>query len=193
MFLYLEGERPKFFGPENPVPTDWDSLYPLISTFEPQTQNDIELAFQISQAAHRDQTRASGEPFFTHPLRATYYLLMAGCVHRHHIVACLLHDVPEDTTYLSTVGADYYQKGTYLRFDDGEIDPIERLSSLFGRHTANLVGAINKPKGIEDKQLLAYRYRQQMLRGPSDVGIVKMPDTLDNLLTLGFLPPKKKA
>ena len=23
--------------------------------------------------------------------------------------------------------------------------------------------------------------------------IVKMPDTLDNLLTLGFLPPKKKA
>lgn len=171
---------------------DWGSLQPLIGTLDPQDQNDIELAFQISEAAHLNQFRASGEPFFTHPLRATYYLLAAGCVHRKHIVACLLHDVPEDTRHLQVKGADYYKRGTYLRNDRGVVDPIERLVRLFDRETAELVEAVNKPKGIDDKAALAAAYRQQMLNGPQDTGIIKMPDTFDNLTTLLHLPMEKR-
>jgi GTP diphosphokinase / guanosine-3',5'-bis(diphosphate) 3'-diphosphatase len=188
------GERKLIiFGPDNPVPQDWKSMQALIGGFDPQSQYDIELAFQISQAAHDGQVRVSGEPFFTHPLRATYYLLAAGCRHRHHIVACLLHDVPEDTKHLEQQGGDFYKIGSYLRpYDTGEIDSFERLAQLFGRGTANLIETVTKPKGISDKAELAAKYRQQMLTGHPGAGIIKMPDTLDNLLTLGFLPTEKR-
>ena len=186
------GERkPVMFGSDNPVPTDWKSYEKLFAELEAQDRYDIELAFIISSNAHAGQVRADGLPFITHVLRATNYLWQAGCRHRRHLVGTLLHDVPEDTTYLETYGAEFYKRGSFERYAD-TVDPIERLANLFGRDVAELVSAVNKPEGIPHKAARAKKYREQMLEGPMDTGLIKMPDTFDNLTTLGSLNPEKR-
>lgn len=189
----LSGERrPVIYGPNNPIPLDWESFQPSIAAFDAPDQSDIELAFQISEAAHSKQKRADGSPYFGHPLGATDTLLRAGCRHREHILAGLLHDVPEDTTYLERVGAAFYRNEFDYDETTQRVNAIDRLSNLFGRRTAELVAALTKPAGIEDKAKLAREYRRQMFDGPLDTGIVKMADTINNGDSLGNLAPEKR-
>jgi GTP pyrophosphokinase len=60
-------------------------------------ESEIRRAYHFAENAHRGQMRHSGEPYIIHPVEATKELLLLK-PDLVTIQACLLHDVPEDTS-----------------------------------------------------------------------------------------------
>ena len=55
-------------------------------------------AYAIAESMHRGQIRKSGEPYITHPLAVAQILAELG-MDTTTLVAALLHDTVEDTSY----------------------------------------------------------------------------------------------
>src|SRR5919206_2759654 len=73
------------------------SLIEKVSAYGPDgTEELLAEAYAVAYAAHRGQTRKSGEPFVYHPL-ATADILAELRLDPATIAAALLHDVLEDT------------------------------------------------------------------------------------------------
>ena len=58
----------------------------------------IERAYDVAERHHRGQMRKSGDPYITHPLAVTTILADIGMT-EPTLVAALLHDTVEDTSY----------------------------------------------------------------------------------------------
>ena len=56
----------------------------------------IQKAYDFAEKAHATQFRASGEPFFIHPIEVTWILAEIG-LDTASIITGLLHDTVEDT------------------------------------------------------------------------------------------------
>ena len=59
---------------------------------------DLERAFIAAEKAHTGQLRKSGEPYITHPVAVAQILTELG-MDLPTIMAALLHDTVEDTSY----------------------------------------------------------------------------------------------
>src|SRR5215203_1304228 len=92
-------ERPKAI----PAPgVTISSLIEKVSSYGPEgTEELVADAYNAAHAAHRGQTRKSGEPFVYHPL-ATADVLAELRLDPTTIAAALLHDVLEDTSVTKT-------------------------------------------------------------------------------------------
>ena len=145
-------------------------LVERIKSYDPQADEDlINRAYVFAMKAHGSQTRASGDPYFSHPLEVagilTGYRLDAGT-----IVTALLHDVVEDTS--------------------ATLDDIERM---FGAEVCKLVDGVTKLTQIEmqsDHAKQAENFRKLLLAMSEDIRVllVKLADRLHNLRTLHFIP-----
>src|SRR3989344_5269422 len=67
-----------------------------LEMYSAQDRELISRAFLFAQEAHKEQKRASGEPFFIHPLNVALSLVELN-LDAQTIAAALLHDVVEDT------------------------------------------------------------------------------------------------
>ncbi len=126
-------------------------------------------AYVYAMRAHGTQTRASGDPYFSHPLEVAAILTDLK-LDDATIAAALLHDTIEDTRTTR--------------------DEIERL---FGPDIATLVDGLTKLKKLdlvtrEAKQ--AENLRKLLLAIAEDVRVllVKLADRLHNMRTLQFVP-----
>ena len=134
----------------------------------------IRRAHELAEEAHREQKRASGEPYITHPL-ATAWTLAELQLDAETIAAALLHDVLEDTDIT-----------------------LEAIQKRFGKEVARLVDGVTKlskfgsARSIEEQQ--AENIRKMFLAMAEDVRVViiKLADRLHNMQTLGALPPDKQ-
>jgi len=136
------------------------------------TNDFIRRAYYLSQKAHDNQKRKSGEPYFNHPKAAAEYIAEWG-LDETAIAAALLHDVVEDTGY-----------------------PIEKIKEEFGEQVAFLVDGVTKLghikyRGVERK---VENLRKMILALSEDIRVVlvKLADRLHNMETLGALPPQKQ-
>ncbi len=130
-------------------------------------------ALEMAIEAHRDQHRATGEPYVTHPIAAAQVLAELG-LDPDSIAAALLHDVPEDTEF-------------------GPADIEER----FGPEVARLVDGVTKLSRFsthshEERQ--AENIRKMLLAMAQDIRVVliKLADRLHNMRTLYALPADKQ-
>ena len=133
----------------------------------------ISKAFGFSIEAHKDDLRASGEPYFTHPYEVAMVIAQEFPLDDITIVCGLLHDVVEDT-----------------EFD------LQLLSKEFGTEVAEIVDGVTKISGIFKGQDItkAENYRKMLLSMVKDVRVilVKFADRLHNMRTLEFVPPDKQ-
>jgi RelA/SpoT family (p)ppGpp synthetase len=134
----------------------------------------IEKAFDFSYIAHENDTRASNEPYFTHPY-AVAKILVEEIPFDDISVACgLLHDVVEENSELT----------------------IEQIKKNFGEEVSVIVDGLTKIQnlfqGTEISQ--AENYRKLLMSISKDVRviIVKFADRLHNMRTIEFLNPDKR-
>ncbi len=134
----------------------------------------ITQAFEFGAKAHSSQTRASGEPYITHPVAVASTLadlkMDSDC-----LIAALLHDVVEDT-------------------------PVElsEIQQLFGEDVATLVDGVSKLDKLNftnrtDAQVESFRKMMLAMIGDIRVILVKLADRLHNMQTLEALRPEKRA
>jgi len=130
--------------------------------------------YELADAAHDGQLRATGERYVIHPLHVADILADLE-MDRETIAAALLHDVVEDTVVTS-----------------------EEVSELFGTEIAALVDGVTKLTRIpyqskEDAQVENLRKMFLAMAKDIRVIIIKLADRLHNMRTLQSLPPAKQA
>jgi len=133
----------------------------------------IERAYEVAEAAHRGQTRKSGEPYITHPLAVALVLADYG-LDEATIEAALMHDVVEDTDVtLGDISAEFGSEVADL------IDGVTKLDRLsFGTREAAQAATIRK-------MVVAMARDVRVL-------LIKLADRLHNVRTLGALPIEKQ-
>jgi guanosine-3',5'-bis(diphosphate) 3'-pyrophosphohydrolase len=159
-------ERPKAI----PAPgVTISSLIEKVSSYGPEgTEELLADAYNAAHAAHRGQTRKSGEPFVYHPL-ATADVLAELRLDPTTIAAAMLHDVLEDTGVTK-----------------------EELSERFGYAVAEIVDGVTKlkrlPSGnLEEAQAESLRKMIVAMSRDVRVIIIKLADRLHNMRTLAYL------
>ena len=133
----------------------------------------INRAYVFSMKAHGSQKRASGDPYYSHPIE------VAGILTDLHlddetIVTAILHDTIEDT-----------------------VATPEEIEKLFGKNVARLVDGVTKLSKIEaqsENQRAAENLRKFLLAMSGDIRVllVKLADRLHNMRTLHFIGQEEK-
>jgi GTP pyrophosphokinase len=130
-------------------------------------------AYEFSMQAHGTQTRASGDPYFSHPLEVAG-ILTDMKMDATTIATALLHDTVEDT-----------------------LASLEDIQKIFGPGVARLVDGVTKLSRIEfqnDQDKQAENFRKLILAMSEDIRVllVKLADRLHNMRTLHYLKNPEK-
>jgi len=133
----------------------------------------LKKAYDFARQAHKDQFRASGEPYFIHPFNVALILadLKLDVI---SIAAGLLHDVVEDTAF-----------------------GCENIAAEFGSTMCLIIDGVTKLSKLSFKskeEMAAENLRKMLFALIKDIRviIVKLADRLNNIRTIGSLPPEKQ-
>jgi GTP pyrophosphokinase len=149
-------------------------LVEKIKSYDPDADEDmINRAYVFAMKAHGAQKRASGDPYFSHPVEVAYKLTQFK-LDTASIVTALLHDVVEDT--------------------EVSLDDIE---ASFGREIRGLVDGVTKLSRLEGKSenlKQAENFRKLLIAMSEDLRVllVKLADRLHNMETLGHIKSPEK-
>jgi guanosine-3',5'-bis(diphosphate) 3'-pyrophosphohydrolase len=149
-------------------------LVERVRKYNPNTDEGLlNRAYVYAMKAHGEQKRASGDPYFSHPLEVAA-ILTDHKLDDATIAAALLHDTIEDT------------EATRAEIDQ-----------LFGKDIGHLVEGLTKLKKLdlvsrEAKQ--AENLRKLLLAIAEDVRVllVKLADRLHNMRTIEHMPPESR-
>jgi len=128
--------------------------------------SDLERAFTAADKAHSGQLRKSGEPYITHPVAVAQILTELG-MDLPTIMAALLHDTVEDTTY-----------------------SIEHIKREFGEEVTSLVDGVTKlDKLTYGPTAEAETLRKMVVAMSRDIRVlvIKLADRLHNARTWEFI------
>lgn len=151
-------------------------LVERVKAYDPGADEAIlNKAYVYAMTAHGKQFRASGDPYFAHPLEVAGILTELK-MDTPSIVTALLHDTVEDTQVT-----------------------IEDVREKFGDEVAGLVDGVTKLSQLElfsERTKQAENFRKLMFAMSNDIRVllVKLADRLHNMRTLGFIqkPDKRR-
>lgn len=133
----------------------------------------IRRAFEFSVDAHKNDIRASGDPFFNHPYEVALIVAKEIPLDDVSVAAALLHDVAEDTEY-----------------------EIKDIRQEFGTTIADIVDGATKISDIfrSHEVTQAESYRKMLLSMVNDIRVmlIKFADRLHNMRTLEYLPKERQ-
>ena len=149
-------------------------LVERVKAYDPSADEDaLNHAYVFAMKAHGSQKRASGDPYFSHPLE------VAGILTRYKvdsasIITALLHDTIEDTD-----------------------TDLHEIRDRFGGEIARLVDGVTKLTRIEfqsDQAKQAENFRKFVLAMSEDIRVllVKLADRLHNMRTLHVMRAEKR-
>jgi len=149
-------------------------LVERVLSYDPTADEDLlNRAYVYAMRAHGAQTRASGDPYFSHPLEVAAILTDLR-LDDATIATALLHDVVEDTDTTR-----------------------DEIAELFGDEIASLVEGLTKLKKLDlvTKQAeQAENFRKLLIAISSDIRVllVKLADRLHNMRTLDVMRDDKR-
>lgn len=130
-------------------------------------------AFNYSLQAHKNEIRASGEPYITHPYEVALIVAEEFPVDDITVASALLHDVAEDTDFkIDTIKKEFGNEIAEI------VDGVTKISDIFRGHE------ITK----------ADNYHKFLLSIIKDIRVilVKFADRLHNMNTLEYVSPDKQ-
>src|SRR5215831_6491763 len=149
-------------------------LIERVKRYNPNTSEAmLNRAYVYAMKAHGEQRRASGDPYFSHPLEVAAILTDLK-LDDATVAAALLHDTIEDTTATRA-----------------EID------QMFGADIGALVEGLtklNKLDLVTKEATQAENLRKLLLAIADDVRVllIKLADRLHNMRTISHMPPDKR-
>jgi guanosine-3',5'-bis(diphosphate) 3'-pyrophosphohydrolase len=149
-------------------------LVERVKAYDPGADEDLlNRAYVFSMKAHGSQSRASGDPYFSHPLGVAEILTRLK-LDSASIITGLLHDTVEDT--------------------DATLDQIE---ASFGKEIGQLVDGVTKLSRLElqsDHTKHAENFRKLVLAMSNDIRVllVKLADRLHNMQTIHYIKDPEK-
>jgi GTP diphosphokinase / guanosine-3',5'-bis(diphosphate) 3'-diphosphatase len=149
-------------------------LVERVKSYDPDADEALlDRAYVFSMAAHGSQKRASGDPYYSHPIE------VAGILTDLHlddetIATAILHDTIEDT-----------------------VATHEEIEAKFGAKIARMVDGVTKLSKIEaqsENERAAENLRKFLLAMSDDIRVllVKLADRLHNMRTLHFIKDEAK-
>ncbi|MGE5515933.1 MAG: RelA/SpoT family protein [Bacteroidota bacterium] len=149
-------------------------LVERVKSYDPNADEDaINRAYVFAMKMHGSQKRASGDPYFSHPIE------VAGILTKYRldcasIITALLHDTIEDTPAT-----------------------LEDIEKLFGTEIGRLVDGVTKLNRIElqsDHAKQAENLRKLVLAMSEDIRVllVKLADRVHNMRTLHYIQKPEK-
>lgn len=154
--------------------TKKENLIHAVARYNPDVDRELLMnACNFSEKAHSKQKRASGEPYFYHPLEVSE-ILAEMKLDTASIITGLLHDTVEDTE---------------VSLDD--------ISREFGEEVASLVDGVTKLTKIEyqsDQTRQAENFSKLLVAMSKDIRVllVKLADRLHNMRTLQHIKSREK-
>ena len=149
-------------------------LIEAVKAYNPNVDEDaINRAYVYAMQKHGNQKRASGDPYFSHPVEVAYKLTRFR-LDEASIITALLHDTVEDT--------------------EATLDEIEQL---FGAEIRSLVDGVTKLNRLEIKSestKQAENFRKLLVAMSEDLRVllVKLADRLHNMETLHHITKPEK-
>ena len=151
-------------------------LVDRVRSYDPDVDEEgLDRAYVFAVKMHGSQKRASGDPYFSHPVEVAG-ILTEYKLDYASIVTALLHDTIEDTA------ASY-----------------EDIKDLFGEEIAKLVEGVTKLSTIQfqsGQAKQAENFRKLLLAMSEDIRVllVKLADRVHNMRTLKFFknPDKRR-
>ena len=149
-------------------------LLERVKSYDPNANEDaINRAYVYATKMHGSQKRASGDPYFSHPIEVAG-ILSDFKLDSASIITGLLHDTVEDT--------------------DANLDDIERQ---FGNEVSRLVDGVTKLTQLElqsEDTSQAENFRKFVLAMSEDIRVllIKLADRLHNMRTLHFIESTQK-
>lgn len=149
-------------------------LVERVKSYDPDADEDLlNRAYVFSMKAHGSQLRASGDPYFSHPIEVAGILTDLR-LDDETIATAILHDTIEDT-----------------------VATPEDIERLFGGNVARLVDGVTKLSRIEaqsESERAAENLRRFLLAMSDDIRVllVKLADRLHNMRTIRFLKNPEK-
>jgi len=132
-------------------------------------------AIEVAETSHKDQFRASGDPYIIHPYEVCKSLIDLK-LDTETVITGLLHDVIEDTEYSK-----------------------DQLNEIFGKSIASLVDGLTKIDFLEEKKITrsekeAENFRKLLISTVKDIRvlIIKLADRLHNIKTIHFFKDVEK-
>lgn len=134
----------------------------------------VRYAYTFAKKAHEGQFRKDGAPYIIHPVTAARILTDLH-VDEDTLIACLLHDVPEDTKYtLKDIKKEFGEKVEYL------VDGITKLSKVHYRND------------MMERQIESLK--KMFIHSAKDprIILIKLADRLHNMQTIDAIPNPEK-
>ncbi len=149
-------------------------LVERLKSYDPGADEDlVNRAYVFTIKTHGSQLRASGAPYFSHPIEVAGILAELR-LDTQSIVTGLLHDTVEDT-----------------------VATLEEIQDYFGPEIARLVDGVTKLSRLElqsEATRQAENFRKLVVAMSSDIRVllVKLADRLHNMRTLHFIQEPEK-
>ena len=149
-------------------------LVERVKSYDPNADEEaLNRAYVYAMKLHGSQTRASGDPYFSHPLEVAG-LLTELKLDGDSIITALLHDVVEDTECT-----------------------LEDIDKHFGSEISRLVDGVTKLTQLElqsEQTRHAENFRKLLLAMSEDIRVllVKLADRVHNMRTLHHIESEEK-
>ncbi len=149
-------------------------LVEKVMDYAPDADEDrLNRAYVFTVQRHGSQKRASGDPYFSHPIEVAG-LMTDLKLDEETIITALLHDTVEDT-----------------------LTTVEEIETKFGAEVARLVDGVTKLSKIEaqtEDERAAENLRKFLLAISDDIRVllVKLADRLHNMRTLHYIQKPEK-
>tara|TARA_B100001057_G_C22858673_1_gene953623 strand:+ start:1953 stop:4076 length:2124 start_codon:yes stop_codon:yes gene_type:complete len=145
----------------------------LLFYLKSEEKNKVLDALMLSEVAHSNQLRKSGDPFITHPIEVAK-ILTSIKLDKDSLVAGLLHDTVEDTNL-----------------------SIDVIKNKFGSQISDLVQGLTKISKFSLKannQKFGENYKKLILATTKDLRVIliKLADRLHNMRTISFINDTNK-